>query len=290
MKVSVIIATYKRKESLRKAIDSIISQTYSDIEVIVVDDNADPQWNSIVQGIVDQYSQVIYIKNLINKGSAETRNIGIYVSTGEYITFLDDDDVYLSQKIEFQLHAMVEADADYSVTDLYLYDEHDRLIDKRIRTYIKATDRHSLQKYHLTHHITGTDSMMFRKDYLVKIGGFAPINIGDEFYLMERAIDGNGNFLYIPGCCIKAYVHTEEIGLSSGQSKIDGEQVLFEYKKLFFPKIDGKYRRYIKMRHYAVIAFAEIRMKKYFLFIGHALHSFLCAPMACARLLLGIER
>jgi glycosyltransferase involved in cell wall biosynthesis len=287
MKVSVIIATYRRVETLRKAIESVLLQTYSDVELIVVNDNADAGWNETVVGIVSQYPTACYICNEVNQGSAETRNIGIRVSHGEYISFLDDDDIYLPERIEHQVKQMEAHSADYSITDLYLYNESGKLIDKRIRSYIKKTDSSSLLKDHLMHHITGTDSMMFRREYLLKIGGFPPTDIGDEYYLMKEAIEGNGKFIYVPGCFVKAYVHTSNGGLSSGKSKIDGENNLYEFKKMLFDKIDERSRRYVKMRHYAVLAFAELRRKKYGAFIKHASRSFFFAPISCIRLLVG---
>lgn len=290
MKVSVIIATYHRDKTLKKAIQSVIDQTCPDVELIIIDDNADAGWNETVVSIVSQYPTAHYICNEVNKGSAEARNIGIRASHGEYVSFLDDDDVYLPERIEHQLKQMEAHSADYSITDLYLYNESGKLIDRRIRNYIKKTDSTSLLGYHLMHHITGTDSMMFHRDYLLKIGGFPPIDLGDEFYLMKEAIEGDGKFIYVPGCFIKAYVHTDNDGLSSGQSKINGENSLYEYKKKLFCCIDAKSCRYITMRHYAVLAFAEIRQKRYGLFISYALKSFFAAPVSCVRLLVGEER
>lgn len=177
---------------------------------------------------------------------------------------------------------------DYSITDLVLYSENNKEIDKRIRTYIKETTVTSLRVYHLKYHMTGTDTMMFKKEYLTKIGGFAPIDVGDEFYLMQRAIEGGGKFGYLPGCDVKAYIHTgENAGVSSGDGKIKGETALFEYKKQFFDRIDTSTRRYIRMRHYAVIAFAEIRCGKFVSFMINAVKSFFCAPIAFFKMIFG---
>lgn len=283
--VSVVIATYRRVESLKKAITSVISQSYSDIEIIVVDDNADKEWNLKVETVVNSFKNIIYIQNEVNKGSAETRNVGIRLSKGEYITFLDDDDLYLPDKVSHQLNCMISESADYSITDLYLYNESDKLIDRRIRDYIKDTTPDSLLKYHLMYHITGTDTMMFRKNYLLKIGGFPPINVGDEFYLMKEAICGGGKFIYVPGCNVKAYVHTGEGGLSSGDSKINGENKLYDYKKEYFNRIDRSTQRYIKMRHHAVLAFAEMRRRRYGAFLKEGIQAFFIAPSQCIRLL-----
>ena len=267
-KVSIIVATYRRKETLKNALESLTAQTYSNIEVIVVDDNADFEWNAEVEKIVKSIGlsdgiKIIYIKNEENKGSAETRNIGIMQATGDYITFLDDDDLYLADKIKKQVEHMIKSGSDVSLSDLWLYDEKGKLIEKRIRNYIKDFSSDSLMTYHLMYHLTGTDVMMFKKNYLVSIGMFSPINVGDEFYLMQKAIEGKGIFSYLPGCEVKAYVHSETGGLSSGDGKVKGENELYEHKKRYFNGLTKSEQRYIKMRHHAVLAFAELRRKRY---------------------------
>lgn len=284
--VSVVIATYRRDSFLRKAIESLTLQTYPAVEIIVVDDNADKGWNETVSSLVSEFSNVKYICNSANMGSAEARNIGIHNAGGMYITFLDDDDIYLPDKIEHQVSAMQKNHTDFSLTDLFLYNEDGRLIDRRIRNYIHRYDKDSLLKYHLMHHMTGTDTMMFKKEYLLHIGGFPKIDLGDEFYLMCRAIEGGGHFDYIPGCYVKAYVHTGETGLSSGQSKIDGENALYAYKKTVIQQWDKKTQRYIKMRHHAVLAFAYLRMGNKGKGLIEILKAVLCSPVNCIKLVI----
>ena len=291
--VSVVIATYHREGELKKALESLSTQSYLNMEIILVDDNGDIGWNKRVHEIVDTFRNshqnvsLNYIVNDFNKGSAETRNIGINAANGEYITFLDDDDVYLPDKIKKQVEFMEVGEYDYSITDLILYNENDKEIDKRIRSYIKDMSSLSLMTYHLKYHMTGTDTMMFRKEYLTEIGGFAPIDVGDEFYLMQRAIEGGGKLGYQPGCEIKAYIHTgENAGVSSGNRKIEGENDLFNYKKQYFPKLEPKVVKYIKARHYAVLSFAEIRRKKYGAFLINAFKSFFSSPVACVDILM----
>ncbi|WDN59827.1 glycosyltransferase family 2 protein [Streptococcus parasuis] len=282
-KVSIIVATYRRKEALKRALQSLVEQTYPYIEIIVIDDNANAEWNTQVEKIVNSIKlnnghEIIYIKNLSNKGSAETRNTGINQATGEFVTFLDDDDIYLPNKVKKQVEHMTKEGADFSLTDLWLYDEKGKLIEKRVRDYIKDSSSESLMKYHLMYHLTGTDVMMFKKKYLVDIGLFSPINVGDEFYLMQKAIDGKGIFSYLPGCEVKAYVHSETEGLSSGDGKIKGENQLYEYKKKYFDRLTQKEQNYIKMRHYAVLAFAEFRRKRYFYMIKNLCLSLIISP------------
>lgn len=291
--VSVVVATYRRDVDLERALNSLAIQSYSDMEIILVDDNGNAEWNDKVSDIVNKFRKkfpdvfLTYIVNNPNQGSAKTRNIGINAAHGEYVTFLDDDDLYLKEKVKKQVEFMVNEDCDYSITDLVLYNDDDKEIDKRVRSYIKDTSASSLRMYHLKYHMTGTDTMMFKKEYIKKIGGFAPIDVGDEFYLMQRAIEGGGKFGYLSGCEVKAYVHIGDGGLSSGDGKIKGENALYEYKKQFFQDIDSASRRYIKMRHHAVLAFAYKRIGKNFSFLKHGIFGVLTAPIASIQLILG---
>ena len=292
-KVSIIIATYRRDKTLREAIASVMQQkSTAKIEVIVVDDNAELEWNNRVQEIVKAFSkygkEIQLIVNKKNLGSANSRNRGIEAASGEYVSFLDDDDVYLENKVERQLTHMIRNNADFSITDLALYSENEVLIEKRNRYYIKSYDKDSLLRYHFMFHMTGTDTLMFKKQYLAKIGGFPPIDSGDEFYLMKNAIEAGGKLTYLDVCDIKAYVHAGDGGLSSGEIKIAGENQLYLFKKQYFSRFDKKTQRYISVRHYVVIAFAELRMRRIFFAVQHATHAFVVSPIAFLKILFNV--
>lgn len=289
-KVSVVIATYRRDDSLKNAIESVLNQTYNNCEVIIVDDNDSQEWNNKVKKIINNIKKnskgldIKLIENHPNLGSARTRNIGINASTGEYITFLDDDDIYLQNKVKKQVEHMIETNADYSITDLNLYNEKGKLIDTRKRSYLNSKKNKSLLECHLMYHMTGTDTFMFKKSYLATIGNFDEIDIGDEFYLMLKAINNNGKMCYVPDCDVKAFVHTGDTGLSSGQSKIEGETALYDFKAQFFDDLNKKNIRYIKMRHYAVLAVANLKLKRYGIVIRELFKSFVSSPIECIKL------
>jgi glycosyltransferase involved in cell wall biosynthesis len=109
--VSVIVPTFRRPDLLEKAIDSVIGQTYSYLEIIIVDDN-DP--NSLYRQLTElkfgnhSDKRVKYVKHEQNKGANVARNTGFTHSTGEYIAFLDDDDEYLEDKIQIQLEVALK--------------------------------------------------------------------------------------------------------------------------------------------------------------------------------------
>lgn len=294
-KVSVVVATYRRDEDLKRALNSLASQSYQNIEIVLVDDNGDEEWNTKVFNIVNDFKanhstiSLQYIVNTPNQGSAKTRNIGIEAATGEYITFLDDDDLYLPTKIQNQLELMSQVNADYSLMNLKLYYENETISEIRRRDYLLTNESNNLLLCHLKYHMTGTDTMMFTKEYLTKIGCFDPIDIGDEFYLMMKAIENKGKFVYCNVCDVKAYVHKGNDGLSSGQQKIDGEKKLYNFKKHYFDILNSKNKRYIKMRHHAVLAFAYKRSGKTSKFCLEALKSIFTAPIQCISLIRGLK-
>ncbi|WP_288887377.1 glycosyltransferase family A protein [uncultured Eubacterium sp.] len=292
--VSIVVATYRRDKTLICAIKSLINQTYRNIEIIIVDDNNDDEWNDIVKQIVESFKvpdgkTIKLIVNKQNMGSAKTRNIGIDAAVGEYVTFLDDDDIYLPNKVETQIRLMVNKKADYSITDLTLLNEDNSISENRRRNYLNTKEGDNLMVCHMKYHMTGTDTMMFRRSYLNEIGKFEAIDVGDEFYLMVKAIEKNGKFAYLPESYVKAYVHTGEGGLSSGETKIEGENDLYNYKREKYVAFSRKDRKYIDMRHHAVLAFAYKRNGKIVRFILEGLYSFVLSPSAAIKLLYDIK-
>ncbi len=279
MKVSIIIPTYKRDINIvSEAISSVLKQTYTNIEIVVVDDNAAEDLESFrseIKKYIDSINddRIIYIANSKNLGSAKTRNAGIEASTGEYITFLDDDDVYLENKVINQLNDMLNNDADYSISDIALYYRDDKLAEYRKRDYIESYEKNMLLKYHIIHCMAGTDSMMFKREYLLKIGCFNSKDFGDDFYLFENAILNDGKFTYLNRCDFKAYVHVNDKGLSIGASKINGENETFNHKKQYFNLLTKKERRIVKVRHYLVLAYAYYREKKIFKCLSNIIKS-----------------
>lgn len=96
--VSVVIPTYNRASYLPEAIESVLGQTYNDIEIIVVDDGSNDDTREILTHYRDRI-RYIYIDN---GGPARARNVGMREATGKYIAFLDSDDQYYPFKIEIQ--------------------------------------------------------------------------------------------------------------------------------------------------------------------------------------------
>lgn len=277
--VSIIIPTYRQDNYFKKALYSALSQTYSNIEIIVVDDNYDLDYSDRVMRAVLNFSdsRIIYIKNTDNLGSAKTRNIGISNAKGEFITFLDDDDEYHSEKIYIQLNKMIEGGYDFGVTNMELVNNHGVTIGYRERKQIYKCN--SLFNYHMMYHLTGTSTMMFRRDFLLRIGMFDSIDIGDEFYLIHKAIQVSNAFIHVNSILVKALIHNSGEGLSLGNKRLNGENELYSFKKKFFHKLSFFQRQFIKMRHFLVISRIHLKNRKYVKFIAYLLYAFISNPI-----------
>jgi glycosyltransferase involved in cell wall biosynthesis len=99
--VTVVIPTYNRERDIKRAVESVLSQTYRELKVIIVDDGSTDNTEQIVRSIHD--TRIKYIKCETNSGPSAARNLGIQCAKGEYIAFLDSDDEWLPSKLEKQV-------------------------------------------------------------------------------------------------------------------------------------------------------------------------------------------
>ena len=102
--ISVVIPVYNRAELVSRAIDSVLGQSYQNLEIIAIDDHSPDNTEEIVRGIKDE--RIRYHRHACNQGGSAARNTGINLATGEYIAFLDSDDVWLPSKLELQLQTI----------------------------------------------------------------------------------------------------------------------------------------------------------------------------------------
>ncbi len=279
--VSVIIPTYKRKlDYVSNALQSVLNQTYDDIEIIVVDDSPnDFPYRDEIKNYIEKLNddRVIYIRNEKNLGGSLSRNVGINASRGEYITFLDDDDEYMPGKVEKQLKFMLSNDCDLSFSNMIMYRLDGKVCDFRDHKGIRSYDNETLLRYHLTKNLSGTPSFMFKADKLKEIGGFKDAKMGQDFFLMLISIEAGLKIRYFDSCDVKVYKHNDG-GISQGKNKIDGENMLYEFKKQYFDRLSKKEIRYVKFRHNMVMSVAYKRNHMYNKMIKSMLYALVSSP------------
>jgi glycosyltransferase involved in cell wall biosynthesis len=119
-KVSVIIPAYNRSAYLGEAIQSVLDQTFQDFELIVIDDGSTDNTKEIVKGFLDTRVRYLYQEN---SGVSSARNMGIKAANGEYIAFLDSDDIWLPENLELKVNLLdSRPDVGLVCSDAYVVD------------------------------------------------------------------------------------------------------------------------------------------------------------------------
>ena len=169
--VSVIIPAYNAERFIAKTLDSVLTQTYRNIEVIVVDDGSLDQTAEIVGAIARQDKRVMLLQQL-NSGVAAARNLGIQKAQGEFIAPIDADDLWYPENLDKQVQCFLNAEP--SVGLVYAWsvdiDQEDRLTGE----FRASTIEGNVYKTLICHNFLGNSSAsLIRRDCLNKVGGYS---------------------------------------------------------------------------------------------------------------------
>lgn len=121
-KISIITPVFNDEGFIEQTIECVLNQTYSNFELIIIDDCSPDNSMDIVQTFKDERIRIIH--NQKNEGAAYSRNVGIAAATGDYIAFLDGDDLWEPDKLEKQLSFMLEHNYLFSASDYIEIDEN----------------------------------------------------------------------------------------------------------------------------------------------------------------------
>lgn len=144
-KISIIIPFYNSGKTIERCIESLLSQTYTNFEAILVNDGSNDNSEEIVRNYMEKDNR-IKLLNLSHGGVSHARNNGLRYSTGEYIGFLDSDDYYEPNILERLLETSKEHNADIVVCDY----THPTFKNYFGNTIVNATNREDLKKYYQT--------------------------------------------------------------------------------------------------------------------------------------------
>ncbi len=165
--VSIIIPTFNRRKMLDEAIKSVMTQTIANWELIVVDDASIDETGRVVEYWMENDQRVCYEKNNVSIGGSGARNIGIRKAKGEFIAFLDDDDMWLPTKLEKQLDLFKKKPESVAASCWFTVNY---FFGMRV---IKTVDNPTLQQI-LSDNVLGTASVcMARKSVVKKVNGFS---------------------------------------------------------------------------------------------------------------------
>lgn len=171
--VSIVIPTYGGGDYLVRSVKSVLNQDYQNIEVIVVDDNGIDTENQIkTQEHMEKFKndkRVKYVLHEKNINGAAARNTGAKTSKGDYISFLDDDDIYLPNNISTQLGVLGKLDNSWGMT----YCSHKTYLNgKYVETVNVKKSGYLLYEILLHKVIAGSSSLLIRREVFESVNGF----------------------------------------------------------------------------------------------------------------------
>lgn len=235
--VSIVIPAYNASNYLSQAIDSALSQTYPNVEIIVVNDGSND--NGDTERIALSYGDKIKYFHKDNGGSSSALNIGIANMTGEWFSWLSHDDLYMPDKIQKQVEYMLSLDVDYTELPNHVFFAASELIDgagNKIRFYSK---NHELKLHNTVKSFPHNGyliaeptvycfhgcSCLIHKTVFENIGTFNEnLRLVNDLDMWYRVYAANYKVHYIPLPLVKGRIHSKQVSKSIGFSYHNPEQ------------------------------------------------------------------
>lgn len=164
--ISIVMPVYNSEQFINDTIRSVLAQTYEDWELILIDDASTDGSEAVICEYIKYDKRIRYIRLEKNSGAAYARNIGISKARGNYIAFLDSDDLWRPEKLELQYHYMKERNVAFSCTYYQQMDESGKKFGKIMKAPPKADYRRVLFDNPI-----GTLTAMYSVERLGKIYG-----------------------------------------------------------------------------------------------------------------------
>lgn len=168
LKVSVIIPCYNCEKYIAATIESVLNQSYSNIEIVCIDNNSRDGTHSILEHYRTKYPLRVVLGAESKQNGSAARNRGLQMSKGDVIQFLDSDDFITPLKIEKQIKILIENDLDLVVSDRIVFDES---LSTEVRRYSYPKIENDFLNFSI-HDIITSGNPIYRKSIVARIGGY----------------------------------------------------------------------------------------------------------------------
>ena len=239
--VSVILPTYNRAHLLPKSMNSVLSQSWPRLELIVVDDKSTDNTAEVVAAVADD--RVRYVKNdTKKKGANVARNIGITHAEGDFIAFQDSDDEWLPDKLSLQLDLMRRLGSDYACV-------YSRFVTRRGSRVFETVDAKRLTRGNilfelLNGNIVTTQTALVRKKNLLEFGCFDEELPRLQDWDLWLRMAQKYKFDYVDKCLVVQNVQDDSISMS-GKKYTQALQILLgKYEKVYMAHNVRAYAKY----------------------------------------------
>ena len=161
--ISIIVAAYNAEKTIEQAINSVLRQTYTNFELLVVNDCSTDRTAELVKSIAAKDSRVRLISNVKNNGVSYTRKHGLEEAKGSWIAILDSDDAWAPEKLEKQIDLQRRTNADLLFTGSAFMDSEGQSIDWHLHAPAEVTYRQLLKQ-----NVLSNSSALVRKELYAK--------------------------------------------------------------------------------------------------------------------------
>ncbi|MBP5156273.1 MAG: glycosyltransferase [Treponema sp.] len=233
--VSVVIPTYNRAYCIRRSMDSVLGQTYGNLELIVVDDGSTDGTEDAVRSCTD--ARVRYIRLEKNGGPSRARNEGIRLARGEFVAFHDSDDVWHPEKLEKQLKLM-EEDPECQLV-FCKYRVHGKTVSDvpQEDVFDLSGTEHGMLDVLIRENKIGTPTMLLRRSALDAAGTFDEKLRTMEDWDLALRIARQGKISFLPEALLDVYPSEGSVNSILGKSRLEAYIHFLElYWKLYGDK------------------------------------------------------
>jgi len=233
--VSAIIPTHNRADLLERAIESVLDQTWENLELVIVDDASDDKTPQFLKSLSDQHKNLKVIRNQESKGAAASRNIAIQNAKGDFIAGLDDDDFWRPNRIELLMEEFQDGYSAVTSNDRMDFGEKEIVWKKK-----PVITLHDLLYYNQV-----GNQVLTKKEYLQQIGGYdETLQSAQDYDLWIRLAHDFGPIKTAPHTLQVVNMSDERESITTSDNQIDGYIACFEKHRDKMNSEQVKYQKY----------------------------------------------
>lgn len=260
--VSVLMSVYNESIiQVSKAINSILSQSFSDFELIIVNDNPDnKEMLNFFSAVYSENDKIKIINNEKNIGLANSMNKALEIARGKYIARMDADDISHEDRLAIEYNILEMHQVDFVFSGFAYIDENDNIINKKKYDYYKPDEiPYFLYKNNIIHHPT----VMFSKKLIEKIGKYRNFPCSQDYDLWLRFSENGCRFMMIDKILLYYRIRGNSITAKKGiQQKFTIEYI----QKLALERKKNRFDSFTDENYNEYITFMMRKYEKYFIF------------------------
>jgi len=255
--VSCIIPTHNRSTKLVKAIESVLSQTYTELEILVVDDQSIDNTKAVVEEMIQNDKRISYFRNP-NKGANNARNFGIQQAKGNYIGFLDDDDVWMKSKLEKQFKVMSALGPEFGVVYCTFARKktNGRILRQHPSRFSSIKNGNILDRLLKRNFIT-TSTLFVKAEVFQKCGMFDPNYKSFQDWELLTRIARDFHFFYLKEILVHVYESNDSITLDKSGRVLTKLKHLKQFMNLY------ELKPRLLSRRYSSLGFTLLKLKRF---------------------------